>query len=123
MSSISGVGNRGGPRDVSEDNPAVPILPVPGGLKELEEAEATMDDCELSVESEKLVSLRARLLRSFPSFWLPSLPSTGLGKSKPNCSKDRLKDVVLGWRDSWSCGGQLEDMLAGDKGYRFLLCS
>jgi len=75
-----------------------------------------MDNWELSVESEKLVSLRARLLRSLPSFGLLSLPSTGLGRSKPNCWKDLLKDVVLGWIVSWSCGGQLEDMLAGAKG-------
>jgi len=107
----------GGPKDVSEDIPVVlRPLAVLGGLEELEEAEATIDNWELSVESEKLVSLRARLLRSLPSFGLLSLPSTGLGRSKPNCWKDLLKDVVLGWIVSWSCGGQLEDMLAGAKG-------
>jgi hypothetical protein len=114
------VGSLGGPKEVSDDNPGVLISL--DGLKELEEA--SIDECELSVESvlsEKLVSLLARLLRSLPSLEPPSLPSIGLARSKPNCSKDRLKDVVLGWSVSCSCGGQLEDMARwGERGVRFL---
>lgn len=48
---------------------------------------------------ERLLELRARLLRSFPlSVVLPpaSVTPTGLSKSKPNCSKDLLKVAVLG---------------------------
>jgi hypothetical protein len=71
------------------------------------ELEAPDEDWELPMDissSEKLLALRARLLRSFPSLPLllavsMPLPWTGLSsRSKPNCSKERLKEVALAGR-------------------------
>jgi len=111
------VGSLGGPSGFSDNTPVkLGSSSLLDGLEELLEPEVNVDDCELAVESvlsEKLLSLRARLLRSFLSFELLPLTSTGLARSNPNCSKERLKEVVFGCRESWSCGGQFEDILGG----------
>ena len=62
--------------------------------------EASLDDCGLLpnvslLPSEKLVALRARLLRSLLFPLPPASRATGLSRSTPNCSKERLKEVVV----------------------------
>lgn len=86
------------------------------------DVDATVDDCELPTDSslsEKLLALLALLLRSFllvePLLLLSVPTTTGLSKSKPNCSNERLKDVVLAGSVRCSCGGQFEDIVVRSK--------
>ena len=78
---------------------------------------------------EELLALLARLFLSLLSLdeLEPEVPRlrllelldpapTGLSRSKPNCSNERLKEVAFAGRVKCSCGGQLEeDMRAFDK--------
>jgi len=112
MSSIRGVGSLGGASGIVASRTTIGCpLDVPVSslekLRELElepDPEAIVDDPVDSLPSEKLLELRARLFRSFPLLPLPpaSAEPTGLSTSTPNCSKDLLKFVVLGCRESWS---------------------
>lgn len=70
----------------------------------LDPADPTLDDLGLPMISsrlDRLLSLLARLFRSFPLLTLDellplaSLPLKGVSRSNPYCSKDRLKDVPL----------------------------
>lgn len=75
---------------------------------ELCEPEACPLEWESPSSEKLLLALLARLLRSFPVLepadeLPPALPSAspawvGLSRSKPNCSKDRLNDVVFAGR-------------------------
>ena len=108
---MSGVGNLGGSRALWVDRlaPKTAIEPVVGsfassclvGLDPLD-PEAIVERWELSAESlpsEKLLALRALLFRSlFPPLPPASVAPPGLSRSNPNCSKERLKEVVLVWR-------------------------
>jgi hypothetical protein len=84
-------------------------------MRPLLDADVNVDDELLereSVSSEAL-ELLALLFLSFPAMKLVDelplpllLPSpTGLSRSNPNCSKDRLNDVVLFGSVRCSCGG------------------
>lgn len=114
-----GVGRRGGSIKAAAGK-ATMAPPSATELEPLLDVEATVSDEEsLAVSESKLMVLLALLLRSaLPSPLVvalgpgtPGVPPTGLSKSNPNCSKERLKDVVLGWMVSWSWGGQSVDMV------------
>lgn len=119
MSSKSGVGNLGGSASPGGDSLKTSLVNEIGRVADkpdklsssemlvtpLDPVAPISDDPELSAISslfERLLSLLALLLRSFP---LPEptpdeplppaslLPLRGVSRSKPYCSKDRLKDV------------------------------
>ncbi len=107
---MTGVGMRGGIRNerVRPEDEAMGNVSGSALLDAVVSSEApelAVDDLELmEVDStERLLALLARLLRSRLSVFAaerPALdpgspPLVGLSRSKPNCSKERLKEVVL----------------------------